>query len=48
MPAVTGTDVYGYDVTCDADISEEIARMHSYDKIAYICLLCLWYRGVRM
>ena len=23
-----------YDVTCDADISEEIARMHSYDKIA--------------
>ena len=22
-----------YDVTCDADISEEIARMHSYDKI---------------
>ena len=21
------------DVTCDADISEEIARMHSYDKI---------------
>lgn len=23
-----------YDVTCDADISEEIARMHSYEKIA--------------
>ena len=23
-----------YDVTCDADISEEVARMHSYDKIA--------------
>ncbi len=23
-----------YDVTCDADISEEIARMHSFDKIA--------------
>lgn len=23
-----------YDVTCDADISEEIARVHSYDKIA--------------
>ena len=22
-----------YDVSCDADISEEIARMHSYDKI---------------
>ena len=21
-------------MTCDADISEEIARMHSYDKIA--------------
>lgn len=22
-----------YDISCDADISEEIARMHSYDKI---------------
>ncbi|MFQ9523175.1 MAG: hypothetical protein ACLR2G_06390 [Phascolarctobacterium faecium] len=37
-----------YDVTCDADISERSRVCIRMTRLPHICLLCLWYRGVRM